>query len=61
MPGNASTLTKPGIGTGIGLSHRLLTGFPFAIAYALDGDRIVVLAVAHLRRRPGYWLGRTGA
>jgi len=38
----------------------LLTGFPFALAYVVDGDSVTVLAVAHLRRRPGYWLGRTG-
>ena len=50
----------PGVPEGLNVRRFLLTGFPFAIAYALEGDRIVVLAVAHLRRRPGYWMGRTG-
>lgn len=32
--------------------------FPFYIAYAVDGDLVWVLAVAHSRRRPGYWRNR---
>jgi toxin ParE1/3/4 len=41
--------------------HRfLLSRFPFALPYLASDARIVVLAVAHLRRRPGYWLKRAG-
>jgi hypothetical protein len=37
-------------------------GHPFAVGYLVHGDEVAVLAIAHLRRRPGYWLGRvTGA
>lgn len=36
----------------------LLPRFPFALAYMVQADRIVVLAVAHTSRRPGYWLDR---
>ena len=32
--------------------------FPFTILYREQGDGIQVLAVAHYRRRPRYWLGR---
>lgn len=32
--------------------------FPFYIAYAAEGDLVWVLAVAHGRRRPGYWRNR---
>jgi len=32
--------------------------FPYAIIYADRDDAVVVLAVAHFRRRPGYWRGR---
>jgi toxin ParE1/3/4 len=32
--------------------------FPFTVAYRIDGERIVVLAVAHAKRRPGYWAQR---
>ena len=36
----------------------VLPRFPFAIAFMAFDDRVVVLAVAHERRRPGFWLGR---
>jgi plasmid stabilization system protein ParE len=32
--------------------------FPFSLVYVLRDDRIEVLAVAHGRRRPGYWRSR---
>jgi plasmid stabilization system protein ParE len=32
--------------------------FPYYIAYVIRGDRIVVMAVAHAHRRPGYWRDR---
>jgi hypothetical protein len=37
----------------------LLPRFPFAVAYVIRGDDVLVLAIAHTRRRPGYWRGRT--
>ena len=33
--------------------------FPFAIGYLITPTEIIVLAVAHARRKPGYWLSRT--
>ena len=35
-----------------------LTRFPYGLVYQIRVDRIVVLAVMHLHRRPGYWLSR---
>ena len=35
-----------------------LHAFPFTILYRERNAMIQVLAVAHYRRRPGYWLGR---
>lgn len=32
--------------------------FPFHVVYVEAGNHILVLAVAHGRRRPGYWLRR---
>lgn len=32
--------------------------FPYGVIYRVDGDEIVIVAVAHLHRRPGYWSGR---
>ena len=35
-------------------THR----FPYAIIYECRGDRIVIWAVAHTSREPGYWKAR---
>ena len=32
--------------------------FPYAVIYAVQATEIVVFAVAHFKRRPGYWRGR---
>lgn len=36
----------------------LLSRFPFALAYLAEPARVVVLAVAHAKRQPGYWFHR---
>jgi hypothetical protein len=33
-------------------------GFPFLLYFEKRGDECVVLAIAHMKRRPGYWLRR---
>lgn len=40
--------------------HRylLLERFPYSLIYRVDGDAAQLLAVAHSRRRAGYWSGR---
>ncbi len=35
-----------------------LKRFPFHVIYRATGTQIIVLAVAHQRRRPAYWMGR---
>jgi plasmid stabilization system protein ParE len=35
-----------------------VTGFPFQVVYYLRPTEIVVVAVAHLKRRPRYWHAR---
>lgn len=32
--------------------------FPYSVIYTVVGEQIRVLAVAHHRRRPGYWRNR---
>ena len=32
--------------------------FPFQVVYRVGDDRIVVVAIAHAKRRPGYWRAR---
>jgi plasmid stabilization system protein ParE len=40
-------------------TRRLLVSrFPYQVVYRLRPDEIVVVAVAHLKRRPGYWKDR---
>ncbi|HXW07781.1 MAG TPA: type II toxin-antitoxin system RelE/ParE family toxin [Vicinamibacterales bacterium] len=36
----------------------LLRRFPFFVVYRVRGDNVQVIAVAHARRRPGYWRSR---
>jgi len=33
----------------------LVRRFPFSIMYRLEGDEIVIYALAHHAREPGYW------
>ncbi|MDF0674871.1 MAG: type II toxin-antitoxin system RelE/ParE family toxin [Nitrospira sp.] len=40
------------------IRRRLLKRFPFGILYAVAADEVVIVAVMHLRRRPGYWEDR---
>ena len=59
---HAITLIRqyPELGTPYGRSSRrvLVRGFPYAVIYEIRPDGILVLAVAHVRRRPGYWRTR---
>lgn len=41
-----------------GVRRRLVHRFPFAVLYRLRDKHIVVAAIAHRRRKPGYWHGR---
>jgi toxin ParE1/3/4 len=40
------------------IRRRLLHAFPLTVIYREHKGEIQVLAVAHYRRRPGYWLRR---
>ena len=43
----------------IGTIHRrLVLRFPYALLYSIKQDRLRVLAVMNLKRRPLYWVGR---
>jgi plasmid stabilization system protein ParE len=33
--------------------------FPFSIVYLVADNEIVIFAVAHFKRKPGYWKSRT--
>lgn len=44
--------------TGKNLRRCLLNRFPYALHYGIDQGAIIVVAVAHLRRNPHYWVDR---
>ena len=41
-----------------GFRHRLLRQFPFGLLYTVEPGEVVIHAVMHLHRRPGYWRDR---
>lgn len=46
----------PAVGSGI--RRTVLKHFPYNILYAFEPDLIVIVAVAHQKRRPRYWRSR---
>ena len=52
---NNSELGHPGK---FGTRSRKLRRFPFRIVYLEQPDRIWIVAIAHLSRKPNYWLER---
>lgn len=38
--------------------RKTLSRFPYCLFFLVEDEVVVVLAVAHTRRRPGYWLAR---
>ncbi len=53
-------LDNPLLGAVFRSSRRrhILRRFPYSIIYQLTADELRILAVAHHRRRPGYWSQR---
>lgn len=43
---------------GDGIRRCRLRRFPYGLIYALDQSDILILAVAHAHREPGYWRDR---
>lgn len=37
---------------------RPLTRFPYGVTYTVEDDEVLVLALAHFRRKPFYWEDR---
>lgn len=53
-------LKFPELGQPVSSRLRVLaiSHFPYSIIYRITADALIVQAVAHQRRRPGYWAGR---
>ncbi len=43
---------------GLEIRRALLARFPYALVFLVHEEEVRVLAVAHTKRRPGYWLSR---
>jgi hypothetical protein len=57
--GEVSLSLWPGISSRFKARRALLQRFPFGLAYTTQADGTIrVWALAHLKRRPGYWLKR---
>jgi len=41
-----------------GTRYRLVRRFPYVVVYRELGDQLQILAVAHGKRKPGYWKRR---
>ena len=54
------TAEQPLSGTPLGgaIRRHLVPGFPYAVVYEAHPDFVLVLAIAHLRRHPGFWVDR---
>jgi plasmid stabilization system protein ParE len=37
---------------------RFLKRFPYVVFFGIDAATVEIIAVAHAKRRPGYWLDR---
>jgi toxin ParE1/3/4 len=49
---------------GSDVRRKILRRFPYSIFYIVENDAVVIVAIAHHKRRPGYWkprLRRTGS
>ena len=40
--------------------NKILPHFPYTVVYLFEGAEIKIIAVAHQRRKPGYWRDRLG-
>jgi plasmid stabilization system protein ParE len=38
--------------------NRFLKRFPYVVFFRMDAATVEIIAVAHAKRRPGYWLER---
>lgn len=57
----ALVLSNPHAGGVIRAPYRrlIMRRFPYGVIYRHTGDVIYVVAIMHLKRRPGYWRWRT--
>ena len=60
----ADVVAHPNAGNlfaGSTMRRRFMHRFPFGVVYEVESENIAVIAIMHLRRRPGYWKRRRRA
>jgi len=50
--------TWPLYAKAFGVRRFLIHRFPFGILYRMANNEIQIVAIMHLRRKPGYWMKR---
>ncbi len=40
---------------------KVVSDFPYRVVYFVEDDLVTIVAVAHAKRRPGYWRDRVSA
>ena len=56
--GRICAFPKAGAPFGPSTRGAIVPNFPFRVVYRIEQERIFVLAIAHQRRRSGYWRAR---
>jgi hypothetical protein len=56
--GALSASTILGLRSPLPLKRVFLDRFPFAVVFYVEGDRVYVVALEALRKKPGYWRSR---
>ncbi len=49
------SLPFPGVASDLGVRRILVNKFPFAVVFMKLKHETRILAIAHLKKRPGYW------
>lgn len=48
----------PNVDPELGVQRYLVKRWPYSVAYMVRGEQLIIVAIAHHRRRPAYWLDR---
>lgn len=59
LPQLGAIWASPRLRSGTVVRRLPFTAFPYLLIYTADSGGVLVIAVAHGRRRPGYWSQRT--
>jgi len=58
FPGSGPRVLIAGLGSEFDVRRFPLNRFPYEVITAMVGEQRAVIAIAHMKRRPGYWRER---